>query len=1190
MRRWRLSLAVALLAVAAAVVAAVSGIATNVAATAGAKWFPTMDDHPISWLAGATVAVAVIAVMIWSVQRRYERSLTELIPAAAAPESWMVDRPAEVASIVGALRSRCRSATVGITTAVHGPGGFGKTTIARLVVADRRVLRHFRGRIFWITLGRDVRGGALITEISDLIRRLSPEHSQPFTDVRQAADHLAAVLAAGPRRLIVVDDVWFEDQLDAFPVAGRCSRLVTTRITSLLARKSVRVRVDEMSPGQARRVLTAGLPGPLPPTVVADLLAETGRWPLLLGLLNKILIDQSGSRTDVGAAGLSLLAQLRREGTVPVDRLTRVGKLDVSDPHQRRHAVSATIEASTGLLVDEADRDRFMELAVFVEDEVVPVALVLALWQATGRMNEMDARALCARLHNLALLSLSATVDGGTIMLHDVIRDHLRDRLGKDRMLTLHETLLTVAAQGLTADPEMAWWKLPDSSGYLRDHLVEHLQLAGRAAEAEALATDLRWVLARLEDAGTSAVLAELSRMDSPCGKRLQRAFAREAHLLAPTEPTRSRAAVLRSRFSHDPDWGAQARALPLPGPALTSGWPLPDPPSPALQRTIAAHAGKVTAIALAADGTWFVSGGQDGVVRIWETGTGRLRCTMSGHQGAVFAVAIAADQDSVVTLGRDRVRIWDVLTGQQRCEMRSHGSGSALLALAPDGTWWAVARRHAVVVRNVAVAGRGGPRNYRLCLRKRPVLVMGASLDSASLLTVDRYGSVHVRDLTTGHRRVFDRPRPIRYPSTIGYPRSLALAGHTLALAATRSTVVWDLRRGGEPQVLPGHRVVSLGLSPDGSLMVTGGFGGSINLWDIESSRMPSVMNGHRDLVTALVMPTGGSWLLSAGEDGTIRTWDLVESGPTVENAAIAQVVNLAIAPDGRRVITGNYTGVLRIRSIAADGAGTAEPLFGNWPDRPIGLGIISPDGRWIIAADRARALQVPIYDSSRLVRSFGEAAGVEITALAMPTGGAFLAMGNAMGNIHVADFVSGWPMAWLNPSTPDQNKPWRGTRWVGVEALAAAPDGSWLASMHSRGIVAVMDVCTARIRAVLDDRRHRISAIAIAPNGAWLIAADTSGLLHFWSARTGRWRTVATGEPGQVAAIAVAPHGKLIATGNRDGTIRIRRLNGRPIAMMRVESVCTSCAWSPDGRSLYVGGSRGLNRFDLRGQQPVP
>ena len=68
--------------------------------------------------------------------------------------------------------------------------------------ADKRVLRRFGGRVFWVTLGRDVRRGRLVEKVNDLVKRIDGGRAQPFTDVRQAAEHLAAVLAEGPRRLI----------------------------------------------------------------------------------------------------------------------------------------------------------------------------------------------------------------------------------------------------------------------------------------------------------------------------------------------------------------------------------------------------------------------------------------------------------------------------------------------------------------------------------------------------------------------------------------------------------------------------------------------------------------------------------------------------------------------------------------------------------------------------------------------------------------------------------------------------------------------------------------------------------------------------------------------------------------------------------------------------------------------------
>src|SRR6266545_3558668 len=215
--------------VAAALVAAGAAALASVAANAATgspvtwwpSWLPSMDHHYLRWLPVSTVTAAGSPLFGWWAQRRYEQGLVELVPAAQRPEPWVEDRPGEVRQIVRAVRRRRRPGTVDITTSVQGAGGFGKTTAAKLVCADRRVLRRFDGRVYSVTLGRDARRDALVKKVNDLVKRIDPARAQAFTDWRQAAEHLAAVLTQGPRRLIVLDDVWFDDQLAAFPVAGR---------------------------------------------------------------------------------------------------------------------------------------------------------------------------------------------------------------------------------------------------------------------------------------------------------------------------------------------------------------------------------------------------------------------------------------------------------------------------------------------------------------------------------------------------------------------------------------------------------------------------------------------------------------------------------------------------------------------------------------------------------------------------------------------------------------------------------------------------------------------------------------------------------------------------------------------------------------------------------------------------------
>ena len=175
MRGWRL-VPVAVAALAAAVAATVAAVAVNAATSGTADWYRAVERHPLWWAAAATVAVAAAGLLVWRAQGWYDRRLAELVPAVQRPEPWVIDRPAEVSQIAAALRDQ-RGGTVGITTALHGAGGFGKTTVARLVRADPRVLHRFRGRVYWVTLGRDAGKEVLPGLVNGLIAQLEPDQA-----------------------------------------------------------------------------------------------------------------------------------------------------------------------------------------------------------------------------------------------------------------------------------------------------------------------------------------------------------------------------------------------------------------------------------------------------------------------------------------------------------------------------------------------------------------------------------------------------------------------------------------------------------------------------------------------------------------------------------------------------------------------------------------------------------------------------------------------------------------------------------------------------------------------------------------------------------------------------------------------------------------------------------------------------
>jgi WD40 repeat protein len=1215
--RYRWLLMVAGAGVLAAVAGTVLAVAVNVATGGTARWFPTMDRYPLQWSAGATAAVGFTALLVWGAQRRYDRRLAELVPAIQRPESWVVDRPGELNQVVRALRQR-DAKTVGITTAVHGVGGFGKTTVAKMVRADPRILRRFGDRVHWVTLGRDAGKETLPALVNGLIAQIDPSRAVTHTDARQAGEHLAALLSAGPRRLLILDDVWSKDQLAAFPVTRRCRRLVTTRILSLADGGAVAIKVDQMTEMQARALLLNGLP-PLPPDVVSGLLAETRRWPLLVHLVSSFLTRQAKLDPDIGPIAEGLLGRLRGIGALAVDQLTGAAARppSVSDPVQRSWAIRATIEASTELLSAD-ERARLAEVAVFAEDEAIPLDLVTSLWQETDGLEPLAGRALAARLADLALIVPTAP-GTGTVIMHDVIRDYLSAGLDGCHRTELHRALVKAARSGLTDAPAVkvgagtvtAWWELPGKARYLHDHLIEHLLAAEQRGEAEQLAADLRWTRARLQASGPAAAYADLALIGTPRTERLGRVLSQAAHLLAPTEPPHSLTDILYSRVSHDPDWGPQARALMAIGkePALVSVWTLPDLPTSWERRALAGHTKEVSRVVIAPDGSWVATASVDGTARIWDAVTGRQRSVLSHGPDHDAYVEIAHDGTWLVTTGSDATaQIWDAATGRQRSVLTGHTKRVFHVAIAPDSSWLATASFDGTVRIWDAASGR---QRSILTGHTKEVIRVAIAPDASWLASASVDGTVRIWDAVTGHQRSIITSFTGRMTDVVVAPDSTWLA----TISTDGTARICDSANGGlrysvgphsSDQARSSDHVDDVAIAPDGTWLVTTS-SGTAHIRDAASGQRRATLTGHTEPVNAVAIAPDASWLATASFDGMVRIWDATSGRLRATLTGHSGPVNaVAIAPDGSWLATASHDGTARMWDA------TISQPASNAPQRIPMTGVMfTPDGTWLAStgADEPAYIWDTTTGHQRAILA-GHAKSSyfddSMTHIAIASEGTCLASG------------SGRSVLIWDTATWRQHSIFAGSNEE-IEDVAIAPEGTWLATTGVYGTTRVWNVATRRQLAAtgrhpasfitdIGVRVHHMVAAAIAPDSTWLATACCGSAL-IWDAASGSRRSalapwlVAVGsgvialvrdvatkplpDPlddrnRQVSLVTIAPDGTWLATNSEKGKARIwDAANGRRRVTLKGHTgPVTAVAIAPDGSWLATTSADGTAR----------
>lgn len=160
-----------------------------------------------------------------------------------------------------------------------------------------------------------------------------------------------------------------------------------------------------------------------------------------------------------------------------------------------------------------------------------------------------------------------------------------------------------------------------------------------------------------------------------------------------------------------------------------------------------------------------------------------------------------------------------------------------------------------------------------------------------------------------------------------------------------------------------------NIAYSPDGKIVLSGNWDGTVRLWDITSARLIKEFKGHKGRIVTVAFSPDGKTIATGGNDGTVKLWDVATSSVIRQftdyygsrNVGFPIANNMSFSPNGRYIMvpygsffTGGSNGARLYEVQTGKVIKEFEGIFQDF----------SPDGKYVLFY-RERSETVGLFDS---------------------------------------------------------------------------------------------------------------------------------------------------------------------------------------------------------------------------------
>ncbi|MAT45193.1 MAG: hypothetical protein CL609_22930 [Anaerolineaceae bacterium] len=781
------------------------------------------------------------------------------------------------------------------TIGLIGPGGYGKTLLARAVCHDYRVVQEFVDGVFWITLGQNP---DLIKSIEKLKFLLSGNTGH-IVDIETATFELSRMLKNN-RIFLVIDDVWRESDIKPFMQGGdNCVRLITTRNRSLISSIADKIiHVGAMTKDEAVALLSISLTS-LDSNHLMILSKKLGRWPLLLKLVNATIREHInyGNKTILQALTY-VNSSLEKKGLIAFDE---------HNSEDRSRAVQKTIGLSLAQLTD-LENMRLLELSIYPPEQDIPLGTIFRLWKTTSGLDETECDEILLKFFRLSLIA-HLDYEQNNVRIHDVIQEILSYQ-AKSILTKVHE-------QYLLSFQIDDWSKLDITEEYMWRWLGYHLIAAKRTEEFRDLVKNISFLAKKTFINGVYLALKDIEYIsnhypDDQILREELNSYRNCMHLLANLNRQKDIHNTIRNRFV-----GIRKLLLEsdnLVGPYWETDELYPDSPHNALIRTIRGHEGEIYSCDIAFDGNSIITASSDKTIRLWDSSSGEQLRKFSGHTDDISCCCITPNNKLLFSGSFDGSLIsWDVKTGLPLHTFLGHSSEILACITDPKSEYLISCSMDGLIkIWNIT----SGDCLYTLSGHEDAVNGCCVSDKSNLLISVSRDNTVRIWNLYS-----WDALATLRGHTDWVNDCKVTLDGEKIITASRDTTIrVWDIQDDFKCVAkFVGHtkNIQACNVDSRSERIVSASWDKTVRVWDIRSRKQIMCLYGHDHWVNDCMFDTSGQLVFSVSDDRSIKIWDL----NTVENPSqvteTESVGTCAIANQSPLIVYSGVNGSITVVDI---------------------------------------------------------------------------------------------------------------------------------------------------------------------------------------------------------------------------------------------------------------------------------